>query len=398
MPLPYRPPHYGITDLKFVNGQWFDQFTNDTIWGTTGNDYVTLHGGNDRFYDIAGGNDYVSDVSALNGGWSGSDIISTGIGNDTVVSSLDSANNSSNYGGQGYYGGLGIDTLSFLPNQTGVYVDLSTNIAENVITGEVTQVVGFENVTGSAYGDYLYGDTLDNAIFGYLGNDAIEGRGGSDKLDGGEGNDSVIGGDGNDTVNGGEGNDLVSGDAGFDIVHGGNGNDKVYGGADGDYLFGDDGDDFMNGQSGDDLMSGGNGNDQMYGSAGNDYMTGGLGNDMLDGSSGRDFLIGGGGADSFVFRSVGDSLNTNPDVINDFQYGIDKMDVSFIDARSNVSGNQAFSYIGDHGFSHSGQISSHYDAAHNTTIVKFNTDTDSSAEMTINLTGHITLASTDFLL
>ena len=288
-----------LHDLKYVNGQWRDTFSNDTIYGTAADDVVTLYGGNDFFNDIDGGNDWVYDTSSQYGGWSGSDVISTGLGNDTVVSSLDSANSIYDYGGQGYYGGLGTDTLNFVPNQTGVYVRLDLNYAQNNITGERTQVVGFENVTGSGYNDWVYGDTASNDL------------------------------------KGGGGNDYVSGGGNYDFVDGGDGNDQVF---------------------------------------------------------------GGGGADKFVFRALSDSLTATPDTISDFQHNIDKIDVFFIDARANRSGDQAFNYIGDHGFSNSGQIKSHYFASTNTTVVSFNTDTDSAAEMVVNLTGNIALSASDFIL
>ena len=387
-----------LHDLKYLNGQWRDTFSNDTIYGTAADDVVTLYGGNDFFNDIDGGNDWVYDTSSQYGGWSGSDVISTGLGTDTVVSSLDSANSISDYGGQGYYGGLGIDTLNFVPNQTGVYVRLDLNYAQNNITGERTQVVGFENVSGSQYNDWIYGDSSFNDLKGGGGNDYVSGGANYDFVDGGDGNDQVFGGDGNDLVQGGYGDDLVSGDAGNDSTIGGYGNDRLYGGTGNDYMNGGDGNDFMNGQAGNDLMYGLAGNDQMYGGSGNDSMNGGLGNDMLDGSVGRDYLTGGGGADKFVFRALGDSLTATPDTISDFQHNIDKIDVFFIDARANRSGDQAFNYIGDHGFSNSGQIKSHYFASTNTTVVSFNTDTDSAAEMVVNLTGNIALSASDFIL
>ncbi len=387
-----------LHDLKYVNGQWRDTFSNDTIYGTAADDVVTLYGGNDFFNDIDGGNDWVYDTSSQYGGWSGSDVISTGLGNDTVVSSLDSANSIYDYGGQGYYGGLGNDTLNFQPNQTGVYVRLDLNYAENNITGERTQVVGFENVTGSGYNDWIYGDSAVNDLKGSGGNDYMSGGGNYDFLDGGEGNDQVFGGDGNDLVQGGDGNDLVSGDAGNDSTIGGNGNDRLYGGTGNDYMNGGEGDDFMNGQAGNDLMYGFAGSDFLIGSAGNDRMLGGLGIDTLDGGLGRDTMTGGGDKDTFIFRALGDSLTATADTITDFQHNVDKIDVFFIDARANRSGDQAFKYIGDHGFSNSGQIKSHYFASTNTTVVSFNTDTDSAAEMVIKLTGNITLSASDFIL
>jgi Ca2+-binding RTX toxin-like protein len=382
-----------FTDLKRLNYRLFDYFTNDTFYGTVENDTAALHGGNDVFIDIAGGNDVVYDVSAYNSSgttWSGKDIISTGVGNDTVFSSLDSSLHLDERGGQEYYGGLGLDMLNLSYNQTGVYVDLSTNQAVNLVTGESTRVVGFEWVTGSNLADQIYGDDQINLLRGLSGDDHIFGRGGNDVIEGGDGQDKLFGNAGNDTLGGGNGND---------VLYGGSGNDVVEGEADNDILFGEDGNDAIQGQDGNDILKGGNGNDQLYGQNGNDNLDGGAGIDELTGGLGRDLMSGGAGADHFIFETLSDSVpGALADTIFDFQHLVDKMDVSFIDARATQSGNQAFSYIGDHNFTSAGQIKSHYDAAHNVTIVSFNTDTDSAAEMVVNMTGRITLSSADFIL
>lgn len=383
-----------LHDLRFsyVLGHRFlyDPLTNDQIYGTAADDTVQLHGGNDIFIDIAGGNDAVYDVSAYPGGWSGKDIISTGTGNDTVFSSLDSSVNVSERGGQEYYGGLGLDMLNLSPNQTGVYVDLAANQAINVVTGESTRVVGFERVTGSNLVDQIYGDDQINLLRGLSGDDHIFGRGGNDSIDGGDGQDTLFGQLGSDTLGGGNGNDTLYGGAGDDVVEGEAGNDLV---------LGEDGNDAVEGQDGDDVLKGGNGNDALYGGAGSDNLDGGAGADLVKGGLGHDLMSGGAGADQFIFETLTDSgAGVLADMIYDFQHLVDKIDVSEIDANALIAGNQAFRYIGDHGFSSAGQISSHWDAAHNETIVRFNTDSDSIAEMTVKLYGHATLSAADFIL
>ena len=67
-------------------------------------------------------------------------------------------------------------------------------------------------------------------------------------------------------------------------------------------------------------------------------------------------MKGGKGADTFVFYAspAGD---TNLATILDFQPGTDKLDLVGVDAVSGVSGNQAFSFIGEAGFSnHAGEL------------------------------------------
>ncbi|MEQ1715038.1 MAG: calcium-binding protein [Hyphomicrobium sp.] len=378
-----------LTDLKWINGKWIDFATNDTIYGTAGSDQVVLGAGKDFFNDIDGGHDQVTDVARDSLG-SGNDVVSTGIGNDGVTTDLDSAN--------AYYGGLGRDTLNVSPAQSGVFVNLAQGFAQNLGTGVQSVVNSFENVSGSINADTIYGDSWSNNIYGGAGNDLIDGGTSGDVVMGMEGNDRVFGGADYDIVVGGLGDDQVYGDAGGDTVYGNEGNDRVSGGTGHDTLYGGDGNDLMFGEADMDYMLGEAGNDIMHGGTGEDTLLGGLGNDALEGMAGRDFLSGNAGNDRFVFRSLADSPLATPDRITDFQHIVDKMDVSLIDARANVAGNQAFSYIGDHGFTNSGQIKSHYFAAQNTTVVSLNTDTDSAAEMTINLTGHITLAASDFIL
>jgi serralysin len=77
---------------------------------------------------------------------------------------------------------------------------------------------------------------------------------------------------------------------------------------------------------------------------------------------------------------------------------MDRIDVGEIDAQTNVAGNNTFSFIGQNAFSstQSGQIR-FYNADGNT-YIQFNTDLDSTPEMTIALRGDYSLTSLDFLL
>ena len=59
-------------------------------------------------------------------------------------------------------------------------------------------LVAIENVIGSAFSDYLRGDSLPNLLEAFGSDDILEGRGGDDALDGGEGADAGDGGDGSD--------------------------------------------------------------------------------------------------------------------------------------------------------------------------------------------------------
>lgn len=212
--------------------------------------------------------------------------------------------------------------------------------------------------------DQLYGDFGNDGLFGGNGQDVLVGGDGADSLDGGAGTDILEGGLGNDTLlggvstfvdtlyggagddslNGQAGNDQIHGDAGNDTLTGDTGNDTMFGGLDADVLTGGGGDDSLDGGSGNDSLNGGSGNDTLLGDAGNDTLLGDIGSDVLFGGAandslsggnasdtltggiGTDTLNGGSGADVFVFQSIADGA----DLIEDFQLGIDRIDLSAI--------------------------------------------------------------------
>jgi Ca2+-binding RTX toxin-like protein len=95
----------------------------------------------------------------------------------------------------------------------------------------------------------------------------------------------------------------------------------------------------------------------INGGAGNDVLIGGEGADTLYGGGGRDTLTGGLGADIFQYRSLADSAPGSADKILDFKLGADIIDLSFLDANSQLDGNQAFTFISDAAFSGTGASS-----------------------------------------
>jgi Ca2+-binding RTX toxin-like protein len=72
-----------------------------------------------------------------------------------------------------------------------------------------------------------------------------------------------------------------------------------------------------------DTLTGGGADDLILGGAGDDVLTGGAGEDILVDGPGADTLRGGPGADLFVFVDDG-----QPDRIEDFEPGIDRLDLS----------------------------------------------------------------------
>jgi len=105
---------------------------------------------------------------------------------------------------------------------------------EEVGARYTVRLLNFENITGSAYDDQLFGNNVANVLSGGAGADILYGDGGNDVVHGGIGRDALYGGSGSDTLfggadsdvlNGGDGVDRLSGGAGDDILTGGSGND-----------------------------------------------------------------------------------------------------------------------------------------------------------------------------
>lgn len=117
---------------------------------------------------------------------------------------------------------------------------------------------------------------------------------------------------------------------------------KIVGSGKSDHLIGTQARELIEGQAGNDKLHGNGGDDVLLAGSGNDQVYGGDGNDRIDGGSGQDKLTGGLGADVFVFVSVADSAANKSDKIMDFQTGIDRIDLSAIDANAHEAGNQAF--------------------------------------------------------
>ena len=94
--------------------------------------------------------------------------------------------------------------------------------------------------------------------------------------------------------------------------------------------------------------------------AGDDEIRGGAGKDVIIGGQGQDDLYGGEDSDTFVFKSFLDSTlaavtssqingpqsvtGLGLDSIRDFEVGIDKIDLSGIDANILSAGKQAFTF------------------------------------------------------
>jgi serralysin len=235
---------------------------NDIIYGGDGKDRITgsegedsLYGGQGADYLNAGtGNDYLEggDNSDQLGGSSGNDEIWGQAGGDKLYGSF---GNDTLYGGDQadllfggdgadmIFGGTGSDRILF-SGSAAVQVDLLNGTGTGGMA-EGDTYDSIEKVTGSGFGDTIWGDTVSETFIGGNGEDTLYGGGAVDRLVGGNDDDYIYGGDG------------------ADYISGNNHNDTIFGGDGSDRILGDSGNDTLDGDAGDDLLFGGTGSDKF---------------------------------------------------------------------------------------------------------------------------------------
>lgn len=137
----------------------------------------------------------------------------------------------------------------------------------------------------------------------------------------------------------------------------------------------------------------------ILGNSGANILQGLAGSDRLTGGHGRDVMSGGSGADTFDFNGIGESSKKAAlrDHITDFTRGADKVDLSTIDARSKVAGNQAFKWIGKQDF-HNKAGELHVYKAGSNMILEGDINGDGKADFQIQLEHLAALARTDIIL
>jgi VCBS repeat-containing protein len=308
-----------FTGIERVVGTEFPDTFNgsaagESFSGVGGNDVLNGGEGNDL---LEGG----ADDDVLNGG-GGNDLLKGGAGRDMLD------------------GGSGTDTISYDDALYGGRADLS-NPATNTGDAAGDTYTSIENLTGSDFGDWLFGNSSVNVLIGGLGNDFLDGKAGDDTMIGGAGDDIYLVDSSTDVVteNAGEGNDIVF--ASVDYTIGPNietlgrlvsGDAVVIGGA---------GDDLYLVESSSGLVNEnlGEGNDTVYtlvdytispnieklvlfegpgniNGSGNDLnnvLVGNSGHNVLDGKGGDDTMIGGAGNDRYYVDSTDDVVTENPD-------------------------------------------------------------------------------------
>ncbi|WP_425339279.1 Ig-like domain-containing protein [Brevundimonas alba] len=212
-------------------------------------------------------------------------IIISGAGNDTLRSG--GGSDTLNAGG-------GVDTVDYSDATAAVSVNLRSHSASKS-AGGADVLIGFENITGSAYADVLISDHGGSVLNGGLGSDYLIGGNGADVLIGGAGQANAM--------QGGAGNDRyivsVVGDSLSEFA--GEGVDTVETTLS-QYTLRDN---FEN------LVFTGSGAFSGVGNSANNQLTGGAFNDILRGGGGSDILNGGGGADTADYATATAGVTVN---------------------------------------------------------------------------------------
>ncbi len=347
----------GAADELFAGGPG-----NDTIDGGGGFNLI------DFSYDITGpvtlnlsitgpqntgswGTDTVSNIQAIGGsdfadtltgdsqdnvilGKDGDDILNGGGGNDTISGAVGDDTIDGGAGDDILTGGSGVNTVSYADAPSYVLVNLLLQgSAQDTVGAGKDTLTGFQDITGSAFNDFLLGDSGNNVLEGGAGDDFLNGRGGSDTASyasaaagvvvslgtsaaqdtGGAGvdtlisienligsayNDSLIAGTAAASLQGGAGNDYLQSGAGADKLDGGSGNDAA------GYGFATSAVTVNLGLTGV-QHTGGGGNDTLtsietvFGSVYNDTLTAASTGSTLLAGPGDDTMIGGAGNDTF---------------------------------------------------------------------------------------------------
>lgn len=396
--------------------------------------FVVAGSGPTQFVGI--GNDLANRMTGV----MGADQLYGGNGNDSLFGEGGSDSLFGGYGDDSMDGGLGADLMDGASGNDRYFVD---NVGDQVIepasggfdrvSTVLTNYTLGSNVEALAYmGAYNfvgYGNALNNEVASGFGNDLLFGMDGADSLSGGSGNDTLDGGNGADMLRGGTGDDRYYEDGsdtivelagegtdrvvissaqyllpanveiasftahvdhkltGNDIantIYGRSGRDEVYAKGGNDVVWGHYGDDWLDGGEGDDLISGDWGNDMIWGGNGGDTLNGGDGDDVLGGGAGNDALNGGAGSDRFVVTAA--DLGYGEHILQ-FERGIDKIDLSALDGKAAMPGDQplAFAFMG--AFTGGGQGSVRYDFVDNGVMLKVDANGDGVGDLSILISG-----------
>lgn len=264
------------------------------MWGGTGNDTFVFAGGRDAAFGEDGDDIFLMEQDGYTSGleasgnydWSQMDYVDAGAGSDTIsyerfktpiMHQLNAnfwpwANNITAMPTGGING-----VVVYLGNHPASWNNGDAYWADaKYIMGD--WIKGVENVTGSQFNDYLWGDAGSNILKGGAGDDFLDGHDGDDVLEGGSGADYLFGAGGSDTAS------YESSNAGVFV-------DLTTGEAFGGHATGDRFNSIEN-------LKGSRFADELKGDAGDNRIDGGAGDDWIVATKGADTYIGGDGLDT----------------------------------------------------------------------------------------------------
>jgi Ca2+-binding RTX toxin-like protein len=123
----------------------------------------------------------------------------------------------------------------------------------------------------------------------------------------------------------------------------------------------------------------------LFGGAGADVLKGGANADLIYAAAGADDLTGGGGADVFQYRHAADSSVTSADTIRDFEAGLDKIDLSLIDANGGEAGDQGFTLLFGAFAGGAGKLYAQQDGPGGSWTIRGDTDGDLNADFLLHV-------------
>jgi Ca2+-binding RTX toxin-like protein len=323
--------------------------------------------GDDTFSGL-GGNDLIA-------GYTGDDVINGGTGADVLIGGILVVD----ILGVGDVDLAGVDTADYSTSASRVSVLMYETGNINIsllgvtlqLTGATTghggeaegdSLIGFTNLTGSNFGDYLGGNAEANTLIGGSGDDGLQGAAGADTLNGGAGIDMA-----DYTISTG----AVTINLLTNSVTGGHATNDIL--------------------SSIESLRGGEFNDTLTGNNGFNRLSGMGGTDTLDGGAGQDKLKGGNGSDVYVVSAIDESPAGAPDRVNDF-YQVQGDQVDF----SALTGGDG-SFIGKDVYTGvAGEV--RYTVKDGVATVGLDVDGDKVTDVRIELIGALVLTASDFIL
>lgn len=318
-------------------------YGNDVLYGGTEADSLTGGLGNDQLYGGLGMDSYLfAQISPLSSHTLGQDTISDEdmagsitVGANTLVSGIQLQDGTwrANTG----------DKLSFIGDIDAGRVTLVIQSGYNKVN------VSVQNFTNGDLGITLAG-VANNNVTGTDGNDTLAGNNNANTLTGKKGDDTY-------TVNHAGDKVVELPNEGMDTVESSIASHELAANVENLNLIGSAiagiGNQLNNtitGNALDNTLTGQGGADTLKGMEGADVMDGGAGADAIHGGLGSDVMAGGMEADTFFF-DLFTAGNQDNDIISDFMSAQgDQINLAAIDANALLSGDQAFTFIGDAAF------------------------------------------------